>query len=122
MDELERELVGTLLVIAIQVLIGGTAVYFLRRRTELEPFWSWPKSVGSFALLVVIITLLSVIPNYGVVIAAAGSFAGFMRITGLRFLPSFFVLILMGISVFVISGFLSIIFEADLLTIEPKVY
>jgi hypothetical protein len=114
-DWTTRFAIGLLLLLAIQVLLGGTVVFFVRRRKRVEPVWSWPRTLGAFALLGLIVTAFSIVPVVGPFAAAVVSLVGLKRMSGLDILSTFILSFCMGILVFAISGVIGAQLQVDLL-------
>jgi hypothetical protein len=115
MDPTARFALALLLLLTIQVLLGGTVVFLVRRWNQVAPVWSWPRAIRSFALLALLVTVLSLIPTIGRYAAVVVSLVGLKRMSGLDVIPTFILSFCMGILVFAISAVISDQLQVDLL-------
>jgi hypothetical protein len=115
MDPTARFALGLLLLLTTQVLIGGTVVFLVRRRNRVEPAWSWPRAIGYFALLALLVTGVSLMPAVGRYAAVVVSLVGLKRMSGLEVVPTFILSFCMGILVFAISAVIGDQLQIDLL-------
>ena len=107
--------VGLLLLLAVQVLLGGTVVYFIRKRKRIEPAWSWPKTLGAFLLLGVLVTIVGLLPVVGRFVAVVVSLIGLKRISGLDVIPTFILSFCMGILIFAVAAVIGSQLQVDLI-------
>src|SRR5436190_12484948 len=115
MDPTTRFIVGVLFLMAIQLLIGGTAVFVVRRWKEVAPVWSWPKTLGAFFLMMLLVTGVGLVPAVGRYAAAIASLIGLKRLTGLDVLSAFMLSICLGLLVLAVAAVLSRQLQIDLL-------
>jgi hypothetical protein len=87
--------------------IGGTAVFAVRRYQRVEPAWSWPKSMGAYFLLGLLVTGVSLIPIVGRFAALIVSLVGLKRFFGLDLLSTFIVAFCLGLLFFILGVVLS---------------
>jgi len=115
LDPTTRFVIGLLLLLTIQVILGGTVVYLIRRRNRVEPVWSWRRSVGAFCVLGLIVTGVSFVPVVGPYAALIVSLIGLQRMSNLEIVSTFILSFCMGILVFAISAVISTQLQIDLL-------
>ena len=115
MDSTTRFIVGLLLLLAVQILLGGTVVFLVRQWKRIAPAWSWPKSLGAFFLLGLLVTGAGLVPVVGGFAAVIVSLVGLKRISGLDVLSTFILSFCMGISVFAVAAVISSQLQVDLL-------
>jgi hypothetical protein len=137
MGPITRLVIGIIALEAAQVLIGGTAVCFLRRRKQVEPTWSWPRSIGAFfvlgllaagAGLVFLVGAFLLMPLdrslVGLVAAVAPLamvavyLVGLKRSTGLDVLGTIFLSLGIGFVCLVVTVVLSKVLGVDLLSLQ----
>jgi hypothetical protein len=114
-DSTTRFIVGLLLLLAVEILLGGTAVFLVRRRKRIDPAWSWTKTLGAFFLLGLLVTGVGLVPVIGRFAAVILSLVGLKRLTGLDVLSTFILSFCLGVSVFVVATMLSRQLQVDLL-------
>jgi hypothetical protein len=114
-DTTTRFVIGLLILVAIQVILGGTVVYLIRRRKQVEPTWSWPRSIGAVSLLGLLVAAVGLVPVVGRYAAVIVSLIGLKRMSGLDILSTFILSFFMGILVFALSAVISTQFQVDLL-------
>jgi len=114
-DTPTRFVIGLLILLVIQIVLGGTVVYLIRRRNQVEPMWSWKKSIGVFGVLVVVVTGAALVPVIGPFAALIVSLIGLKRISGLEIVSTFILSFCMGVLVFAISAVISVQLQVDLL-------
>ena len=107
--------VGLILLLAVQVLLGGTVVYFIRKRKRIEPAWSWPKTLGAYLLLGLLVTAVGLIPVVGRFVAVVVSLIGLKRISGLDVIPTFILSFCMGILIFAGAAVIGSQLQVDLI-------
>ena len=115
MDISAKFVVGLILLLAVQVLLGGTVVYLIRKRKRIEPAWSWPKSLGAFLLLGLLVTGVGLVPVVGRFAALVVSLIGLKRISGLDVVSTFILSFCMGILIFVVAAVIGSQLQVDLL-------
>jgi hypothetical protein len=115
MDSTTRLIVALLLLFAVDVLLGGTVVFLVRRRKRIEPAWSWPKTLGAFFLLGLLVGGVGMVPVVGRFAAVVVSLVGLKRISGLDVLGTFILSFCMGILVFAAAAVISSQLQVDLL-------
>lgn len=107
MDSTTRFFVGLILLGAIQILFVSTVVFLVRRSKRIEPAWSWPKTLGAFFLLGLLVGAVDFLPVIGGFAAAVVSLIGLKRISGLDVLSTFILSFCLGISVLLVAYVLS---------------
>ena len=115
MDSTTRFVVGLLLLLAVQILLGGTAVFLIRRWKRVEPAWPWAKSLGAVFLLGLVVTGVGLVPVVGRFAAVIVSLVGLKRLSGLDVLSTFILSFCMGVSLFAVTAVLSRQLQVDLL-------
>jgi hypothetical protein len=114
-DTATRFVIGLVALLVFQVVLGGSVVYLIRWRNQVEPVWSWPKSIGVFSLLVVVVTGVALVPVVGLFAALIVSLVGLKRISGLEIISTFILSFCMGVLVFAMSAVISAQLQVDLL-------
>jgi hypothetical protein len=114
-DTTTRFVIGLLALFTIQVTLGGTVVYLIRRRNRAEPAWSWLRAVGAFCVLGLVVAGVSLLPAVGRFAAPIASLVGLKRMSGLDILSTFILSFVMGILVFATAAVISIQLQVDLL-------
>jgi hypothetical protein len=115
MDSTTRFIVGLILLLAVQILLGSTVVFLVRRWKRIEPVWSWPQTLGAFFLLGLVVTGVGLVPAIGRFAAVIVSLVGLKRISGLDVLSTFILSFCMGILVFAAAVVISNQMQVDLL-------
>ena len=115
MDSTTPFIVGLLLLLAVQILLGGTVVFLVRRWKRIDPAWSWAKTVGAFFILGLLVTGVGFVPVIGRFAAVVVSLIGLKRLSGLDVLSTFILSFCLGVSVFVVASMLSRQLQVDLL-------
>jgi hypothetical protein len=118
MDSTTRFIVGLILLIAVEILFSGTVVFLVRRWRRIEPAWSWPRTLGAFFLLGLVVTGAGLIPMIGRFAAVIVSLVGLKRISGLDVLSTFILSFCMGIAVFAAVAVISNQLQVDLLVLR----
>ena len=118
MDPTRRLIVGLLLLFAIQLLLGSTVVFLVRRWNRIEPTWSRPKTLGAFFLLDLSVTGIGLVPVVGGFAAAIASLVALKRMSGLDVLSTFILSFCMGILVFALATVISTQMQVDLLVLR----
>jgi hypothetical protein len=118
MDSTTRFIVGLIVLLAVEILFGGTVVFFVRRWKRIEPVWSCPKTVGAFFLLGLVVTGVGLVPVIGRLAAVIVSLVGLKRISGLDVLSTFILSFCMGVSVFAATAVISNQLQVDLLDLR----
>jgi hypothetical protein len=108
-------IVGLLLLLAVQILFGGTAVFLVRRWKRIDPAWSWAKTVGAIVLLGLLASGVSLVPVVGRFAAVIVSLIGLKRLSGLDVLSTFILSFCLGVAVFIVAALLSRQLQVDLL-------
>ena len=118
MDSTTRFIVGLLVLLAVQILFGGTVVYLIRRWEADRTGLDLAHVHGSF------------LPSgsggdcrrtntvIGRVAAVIMSLVGLKRISGLDVLSTFMLSFCMGISVFIVAAVISNQLQVDLLGLQ----
>jgi hypothetical protein len=114
-DVTTRFIVGLLLMLAIQILLSGTAVFLVRRWKQVDPAWSWPKTLWKFFLLLLIVNAFGLVPVVGRFAGAVAALIGLKRFSGLDVLSTFILLFCVGVCVLSCSYVLSRQLGVDLL-------
>jgi hypothetical protein len=114
-DATTRFIVGLVLLLAVQILLGGTVVFLVRRWKRIEPAWPWLKTLGAFFLLVLLATGVGFLPVIGRFAAVIVSLVGLKRISGLDVLSTFILSFCIGISVLAVAAVISSQLQVDLL-------
>jgi hypothetical protein len=114
-DATTRLIIGLLLLFIVQMLLGPTVVFIIRRRRGIQPAWSWLKTLGAFLLLSLVVSGVGLVPVAGRFAAVIVSLIGLKRISGLDLLSTFILSFFMGLSVFVIAAVISQQLQVDLL-------
>jgi len=115
MDELKRYILGLVLLLAAQVLLGGTSVYLIRRWRSVQPVWSWTYSLWCYFLLGLLVSAVALVPLVGRLAALIVSLVGLKRLSGLDILLTFVLSILVGLSAFVFGYVISRQLQVELL-------
>ena len=116
MDSTTSFIVGLLIMQAVQILLGGTAVFVVRRWKRIDPAWSWAKTLGAFFLLVLFASGVGLlVPVIGRFAALVVSLVGVKRLSGLDILSSIILSLCLGVPVFVVAAILSGVLQVDLL-------
>jgi hypothetical protein len=114
-DSTTRFIVGLLLLLAAQILLGGTMVFLARRWKQSVPAWSWIKTLGAFSLLGLLVTGIGLLPVIGRFAAVIVSLVGLKRLSGLDILSTLILSFCLGVSMFVLASVLSSQLQVDLL-------
>jgi hypothetical protein len=112
-DSTTRFIVGLLLLLAVQIVLGGTAVFLLRRRKHIHPAWSWAKTLWAFFLLGLLVSGVGLVPGIGRFAAVVVSLVGLKRLSGLDVLSTFILSFCMGVAVLVVGTVLSRQLQVD---------
>lgn len=115
MDSTTRFIIGLLILLVVQILLVGTVVFLIRRWKQIEPAWSWPKSLGAVFVLGLVVTGCGLLPVIGRFAALIVSLVGLKRISGLDVLSTFILSFCVGLSIFVFAMVLSNQLQVDLL-------
>jgi hypothetical protein len=107
MDSTTRFFVGLVLLWAIEILFVSTVVFLVRRSRRVEPAWSWPKTLGVFFLLGLLVAAVGILPVIGGFAAVVLSLVGLKRISGLDVLSTFILSFCLGISILLVAYVLS---------------
>ncbi len=116
MNPTMRFIVGLVLLIFIQVLVGTTALFLIRRRNHIEPKWSWPTTLGWYIVLWIVVTGVGLVPVIGRLAAVIVSLIGIKRLSGLDVLSTFILSFCLGILLFAVAVLLSRMLEVELLS------
>jgi hypothetical protein len=115
MDPTNRFIVGVLLMLAIELLVGSTAVFVVRRRKRIAPVWSWLKTLRAVFLLMLLVIGVSLVPVVGPFAAMIVSLIGLKRLSGLDILSAFILSFCLGVLIFAVATVLSRQLQIDLL-------
>ena len=115
MDSTTRFIIGLILLLAVQILLGGTVVFLVRRWKRIEPAWSWPKTLGAFFLLALVVTGVGLAPVIGRFAAIIVSLVGLKRLSGLDVISTFILSFCVGVLVFIVAAVISNQLQVDLL-------
>ena len=118
MDSTTRFIIGLLLLLAVQILLGSMVVFLVRRWIRIEPAWSWPKTLAAFFLLGLVVTGVGLVPVIGRFAALIVSLVGLKRLSGLDVLSTFILSSCVGVSVFVVAAVISNQLQVDLLGLQ----
>jgi hypothetical protein len=118
LDSQTRFLIGLSLLIAIQVLLWATIIYFVRKWRKVLPAWSWVRSLGGYLLLTLLVTGISFIPTVGLFAALIALLVGLQRLSKLDLLSTFILWFCVGISLFILTGILSNLLDVELLQLK----
>src|SRR5262245_36754960 len=115
MDPTNRFIVGVLVMLAVQLLVGSTAVFVVRRWKRIAPVWSWLKPLRAVFLLMLLVTGVGLVPVVGPFAAMIVSLVGLKRLSGLDILSAFILSFCLGILMFAVATVLSRQLQIDLL-------
>jgi hypothetical protein len=110
--------IGFLLVLAIDVLLGGTVLFLVRRWKGVMPAWSWARTVGAYIVLWALTVTITMVPMIGPFAALIASLVGLKRISGLDVFWTFILSFFMGILILAIAGVISVQLQVDLLQLR----
>jgi hypothetical protein len=114
-DSTTRFIVGLLLLLTVEIVLGGTAVFLVRRWKHIHPAWSWAKAQGAFFLLGLLVAGVGLLPGIGRSAAVIVSLVGLTRLSALDVLSNFILSFCMGVTVLVVGTVLSRQLRVDLL-------
>lgn len=118
LDSLTRSIIGYSALLTIQVLLGTTIIYLVRKWKDAQPAWSWIRALGGFLLLALLVTAISLIPTVGRFVAMIASLVGLQRLSKLDLLSTFILSFCVGVSIFVMTVILSNLLDVDLLGLK----
>lgn len=116
-DPGERFLIGFAVLLAFQIFLWTTVLYFVRRWNKLEPAWSWLRMLGRVIVLTLLVSVVQVIPMVGNFAALVASLIGVKRLTGVDVLPAFLLSFCIGVSVYVATVIISHTLHVELLAL-----
>src|SRR5262249_194052 len=120
MDTSTRYLVALSVWLPLQILLGSTVLFLVRRYKHVEPPWSWLRIVGAYVLLCLLVGFIGLVPVVGKPAALIATLFGVKRLTGLDVLSTFILSFLMGLACVVLAALMGVYFQVDLLGLEDK--
>jgi hypothetical protein len=118
LESLTRFFIGISVLFTIEVLLWTTIIYLVRKWKRVQPAWSWMRSLGGFLLLALLITGIGMIPIAGRFAALIATLMGLQRLSKLDLLATFILAFCVGVSIYIVTGFLSNLLEVDLLALD----
>lgn len=108
-------LYGLILLLIIQVCLGGTIIYVMRRRRGFDPPWSWATCNGKYAVLTLAIGFVSVFPGaFGKFLVALVSYTGLKYYADLSFWYAFLAMLGVFFVLLASAALLSAALQVDL--------
>lgn len=114
MDFDGRVLNGVIIVVCLYWLMGGTVIYALRRRRQIEPPWTWLKSMAAYFAIEVLAGVTFVVPVAGFVLRMLIFYAGFKYSTGLGFVRTLLLGLAMLILMLALTSLVGFLLGVDL--------
>jgi hypothetical protein len=102
----------------VQIVLWTTIIFLLRKRKQVEPVWSWLRTLGGFLVLALATTAISLIPVVGRFVALAVSIIGIKRLSGLDIPTTLFLWVCVAISMVVLAWFISQQLQVELLDLR----